>query len=311
MARRRKAPQDPPADLAVAEAEDLRVREFEALIADLKEQAAAEPPDDGVTVRSGDAAEDHLAYADHRDGLARGYGVQGPIEEMLLDRVAGLSWRLKRLQRVERGTIGVRAHHSRQQLKRNLEHTAAQEKAAMVGTKRSVLESDNPEVLAAAARQVRGLREQLESGTVPDPKEALKVLLEVFGPVAEGGALKGRGQLIGVLLWQLSRAQTHPDTEDAEAVRQAGQRMRAYVAAQLLEVERLIGAFEATVRRNARDFATAAVESRSWLKEDGIKSLVLYERHLQHELVGAVRELERAVARRRLGVLALAVGGAG
>ena len=42
------------------------------------------------------------------------------------------------------------------------------------------------------------------------------------------------------------------------------------------------------------------VEARSWGKEDEVKSMVLYERHLEKALRDATREPERAVARRRL-----------
>lgn len=139
---RRKSPNPDEA----SDAEDTRLahrREVDAVIAEMLAEAAAPVQDDGVRVLVGDAQEDAEDYAARRAELAHAYGVVAPLEEMLVDRVAALAWRLNRLQRVERGAVTVRTESAAKAEHRRREHDAIRQRTENVARGRPAAEDDS------------------------------------------------------------------------------------------------------------------------------------------------------------------------
>lgn len=225
----------------------------------------------------GDAAEDAAAYAQLRRDLVQHDDPRGPWETLLLDRVVSLAWRLQRIPKVERGlltkaTLGL----SWARASRRLREAHAPD-LGRLGVDGAAL-ATNPHRLAQSVQSVRTLRAAIAEGA-PDPALARRVLIEVFGNDLHGTPLGAGSTLLEAL------QSPHDPAEPF---------------ARLDELLALLGALQETAELEAAYGDQAAVETRLLPGENAAQALQRYERHLQREMVGAVRELERAQAKRRM-----------
>ncbi len=136
----------------------------------------------------------------------------------------------------------------------------------------------NPHRLAQAVQSVRTLRAVAAEGA-PDPDLARRVVIEVFGDDLNGGPLGA-----GATLLEALRSPSDP----------------AEPRARLDELLALLEALQEIAAKEAAQADQAVLESRLLPAESVARALERYERHLQHQLLGAVRELEKIQARRRI-----------
>lgn len=141
-------------------------------------------------------------------GSPQPYGVNRPIEEMMVNRVSDLSWRPHRLQRVERAAIALHTSGTMHNL-RHREFTDAHQRAPTSG--RSVAHGDDPKLIRTVLHQPRDIRVQLEGGDTPDPRAAVGLFGQVFGLTSDGRII-GRGQMLAGMLFQMADPATGKET---------------------------------------------------------------------------------------------------
>ncbi len=233
----------------------------------------------------GDAAEDATAYAQLRHDLAQHYGVRGPLESLLLDRVASLAWRLQRIPKMERGlvtlaTLGLFWSRATDRLRES--RTPA---LGLRGSNGAAL-STNPHRLAGAVEQLQSLHDQVAHGPLPSESAARVSLTSIFG-----ASFDGTPHGIGATLLQ------HLDgLREADA----SSEVRTSFLANAQSALTMMTGLREVADQEAHHGDLAALEARLLPGERPLRALERYERHLQRELLGAVRELERTIARKRL-----------
>jgi len=264
------------------------------------------PPDLEVVLnRHGDAPDDEQALHTLRDELTAQFQVQGALEEMLLHRVITLTWRLRRLQRFERGEMLKRTKGIRAQELQWRQRNGARDFKARETEERGLFSSDYPAVLQVGADALEDLLAIIQSREVerlPEQKALVDMLSLVFG-FNQAGALQGASMelLVGISSLQ-SHAAGDEGTEDFDPAH-IWTVLQERLAHALKGVHILLG--DAQQRTSASDLAEA--ESKLLLFQKDLQRLTIYERHLETALYRSINQLQKAIARRKLASLAQAL----
>ena len=246
----------------------------------------------------GDAAEDPDDYAQLWKEMAAWYQVVGPVEHALLDRVVSLTWRLRRVPRVERGivtraTVGMtyRRAVTRVVQARDEAPLAQMESTGMLSTTRSA-------TALAAVQALRGLRELLDAAPkVPFTLgEIVPIIVRVFGKDSRTDiGIYGLGDRLAMVV-----SMFHASMEGRGPEGVSRQQLKT---AALALCNQIIATFQGLHDELAHDERLqdeAAAQALALPPAADRKGLAAYERHLHDSLHDATEQLRQAIARRRL-----------
>ena len=256
----------------------------------------------------GNAAEDADAYEQLWAEMAAWYGVQGPVETALLDRVVSLTWRLRRVPRAERGIV-TQATVGLIYRRRSGRITNAKRQSYFPGiTDGAMIETTNSVTATRAVQELQLVASMLLVGEGESPSwevsAVFKPLMQVFGTDERSpSGIAGLGGEIGmcIAMWHTALQGVAPGAvRPSVALGMAQERLDDVIAM----FEGLAEEFEREEHQRDR----GAAEERVLPPAATLKGLADYERHLTRELREATAELERAIARRRLGEAARRAG---
>lgn len=261
----------------------------------------ARPAEPTPVIRYGDAAEDASDYARLVGDLRAHYGVEGPVEEVLLERLASLTWRLRRLALIEaalatQGTIGLRWRASLERLRE------ARAELAVGSLDDGLMRSVNPELLAQGLGMLEGLIAQIEARQVPTVETVRTTRDRVLGtgPGGQSAAGTERALVLALGLRLGAGAGAEPDELD-EAAYQA-------LLHHLTELLAMGRALHAELVADAEHADTAHAEARLLPEDDTLRGLGALEARLERAWNTTRQELEVTVGRRRLAASVRASG---
>lgn len=261
------------------------------------EVAEAAPAADHARVTVGPLAEPADAWVRYRAEVARYYGAEGPAELAVVARIVSLQARLRRLERAERGsliasTVGL---HWRQHTSRVRKAGRDQAYAAMNGE--GVLGTSNA---VAAQRALVRLDDFIgqASDQLPSAYDVGQMLALLFG-VESRDPLRfhDRGDT-AFLFYRLAMTPPPPDEPDPE---QLVDNVRAAFLAELDHTRAALAGLIEGLNDDDQHADIGKAEAKALPTKADVMGTAVMEKHLQQQVTAAVRELERMVARRRLG----------
>lgn len=303
--RMRRLPPRPQDAEEVTPATTLEPPVAEALVpsAETTQLTSLGPRAPAAVIEVGELAEDPDAYLEHRSVLARSFGVATDAEELLLDRVATLSWRLARIPQVERAQIAL-ASGRRERVESSGYGTSPQ----IVYEFNGALNSGSVTFLQRVRGEIVDLCNRL-ADALDVPESTIRSSLARAYGFGAGTTVLGGGEAIATraVRWVALHHERVPgvrpeDTQDLldelepQLFGALGQTLQA-IDEQLTGIDTRI-----CLRRRL------SAESRGMPSRDDLHSLIASEQHLSRELREATRELERAIARRALRRLLQGIG---
>lgn len=248
-----------------------------------------------AVIECGDAGEDVAEYEALRQAMLDHHLPQGPIEEELVDRLVDLSWRLRRIVRVERGlaTQHVLDDDNRRSGPSFDIGELLDPEVEIV----DVLESNDPAEIALALAQVEALRAAVEAGTLQTLAEAVQGLDSLLGHDSDDERQPEVKQIALALAQVESAPRRGKKRTEASPLPDA---VRASVIAALRTIEDRLRFRAVQARAWARAIRVADVEARALPAPYMLKEIARYEAHVEDCLVRTARTLRREQARRRL-----------
>ena len=251
-----------------------------------------------VAVAAGDAEEDLAALLRLRDELLEHYQPTGRVEELLVDRIVGLQWRLRRVQRAERGLIGDRTRDVLRK-RRVQRHDDGDEEVSEGLWGNALMRSSNHHALAHALGFVTELRQQVRGKEKPDVNEARVEFNKLFG-FDEDDWPTGKAASMLVLLNILNEDGRCIENVNEEQRTRRVQKIRRELVRDLGEVERALVTLHDIAKAIALAGDAAAVEAKSLPQAHDLQALSRYEQHLIKTMEVAETTLRKEQARRRL-----------
>jgi len=250
-----------------------------------------------VAVTAGDAEEDLTALLQLHDELSDHYQPSGPVEVLLVDRIVGLHWRLRRVGRVERGAIAGRTQGTINERAEERNEEAVEEQRYSFGTR--TLDSSNPVVFERSLEQIVELRRTVKAREPLCLEDDIDTLRDIFGRDDEG-VPAGLGGELAILLAILEDDGAGMEGVPVDERPERVEKIHRKVVRQLGKVIKALEQLRVLAQVDADAEDRAAIEAQSLPQAHELQALARYEQHLVKSLDVAETTLRRQQARRRM-----------
>jgi hypothetical protein len=249
----------------------------------------------GVVVLTGESRSD---YESLLNGLREVFQTKGALEEILVDKLAMILWRHRRLILAEHGQFLKNAQIHESELKKRQQDEAEKIEASLEPTfKTGLVKSiSNPAVLDRCLERLTTLRDRIQhEGDESASMEDCAILRKIYGPTGEGG----QETLLDTYAMWLDRIETtgdegHTRTYLSEAI--SDEKVLQAMEAEIHRLEE----FKKSQRPDQLERGRREVLQLSMNEGAGLERLVRYEASLERAFDRTLAQLER-VQRIRLG----------